>query len=90
MRQILAVLSSCRSAIENLVGEKSPPASEQGNATLSRGFQFVKCLKVSGTFIVLVSFSIFFMPTACDRVSQNKTWLYNFDYFNNQTFNNQM
>ena len=48
---LLMLLSPCRSEIENLVGAKSPPGSEQGKLTLSNGLQLVKCLNVSGTFI---------------------------------------
>lgn len=67
---LLADLSPCLSAIENLVGAKSPPGSEQGNDTLSNGFQGDKCLNLSGSFGFKSSFFFKFPPL--DRISQNK------------------
>lgn len=39
---LLVDLSPCLSAIENLVGAKSPPGSAHGSETLSRGFHGCK------------------------------------------------
>lgn len=67
---LLVDLSPCLSDMLNLIGAKSPPGSEHGKETLSRGRHVPKCLNVSGTFIGMSS-SFFFAFNDFDLVSQN-------------------
>ena len=61
--------------MQNLVGAKSPPGSEQGSVTLRMGLHKVKCLNVCGTFIGK-SISFFFGLIVFERVSQKRIWLW--------------